>query len=131
MTRIVIDTHVWVWAAFEDSKLSSVASRVLKRAETLIVPSVSIYEIGQKVRVDRWPGMSRDRLNELLDTGDQPLSIAALTPDIARRASLIDWDHRDLFDRIIAATALELQAPLVSMDRVFDGVTELERLWDK
>lgn len=129
MTRLTIDTHVWVWAAFERGRLPASASRALQNASALVVPSVCIYEIGQKVRVDRWPGMSRERLEEILDPSDQPIEIQPLTAEIARRASLMDWTHRDPFDRMIAATALEHRTPLVSRDPSFDAVPGLERLW--
>jgi len=70
------------------------------------------------------------RLDQILDPSDQPIDIQPLTAEIARQASLLAWDHRDPFDRMIAASALELDAPLVSRDPVFDSVAGLERLWD-
>jgi PIN domain nuclease of toxin-antitoxin system len=41
---------------------------------------------------------------------------------------MLPHHHRDPFDRLIAAQALELRLPIVSRDRVFDlyGVT---RIW--
>jgi len=129
MTSLTIDTHVWVWAAFESVRIHPSAREAIREARRLLVPSVCVYEIGQKVRVDRWPGMNRERLDEIMDTSDQPIEIVPLTPEIARRASLMDWPHRDPIDRIIAATALELGTPLISRDPVFDVVSELARRW--
>ncbi len=54
---------------------------------------------------------------------------AALDLEIARQAALLEWPHRDPFDRIIAATALEAGAPLVSKDASFDGCAGLSRVW--
>lgn len=34
----------------------------------------------------------------------------------------MDWSHRDPFDRMIAATAIELACPVVSKDSAFDGL---------
>ena len=42
-------------------------------------------------------------------------------------AGLQSWEHRDPFDRLIAATALRMNVPLLSADAVFDGVDM--RLW--
>jgi PIN domain nuclease of toxin-antitoxin system len=44
------------------------------------------------------------------------------------RAGTLPLHHRDPFDRLMAAQALELRLPIVSRDRVFDlyGVT---RIW--
>ena len=53
---------------------------------------------------------------------------APLTPAIALRASLLDWPHRDPFDRLIAATAEAMDARLVSRDPAFDGLP-VRRVW--
>jgi PIN domain nuclease of toxin-antitoxin system len=52
---------------------------------------------------------------------------AALEPAICVEAALLDWDHRDPFDRMIAATARYYALPLVSADPVFDG--RVPRIW--
>ena len=39
----------------------------------------------------------------------------------------MDWSHRDPFDRLLAATALRRNLPIVSADAVFDGV--VTRVW--
>ena len=49
---------------------------------------------------------------------------------ITERAGGLDWGHRDPFDRIIVATALERALPVVSdgtLDEVPGG--ELRRVW--
>lgn len=35
---------------------------------------------------------------------------------------MLDWPHRDPFDRLIAATAVELRCSLVSKDTAFDAL---------
>jgi PIN domain nuclease of toxin-antitoxin system len=52
---------------------------------------------------------------------------ADLAPAICTAAGLMDWSHRDPFDRMLAATALHYALPLVSADAVFDGITA--RIW--
>jgi PIN domain nuclease of toxin-antitoxin system len=44
------------------------------------------------------------------------------------RAGLLPLHHRDPFDRLLAAQALDLQIPLVSRDRVFDQYG-VRRIW--
>ncbi|MGO2313366.1 PIN domain-containing protein [Brachybacterium tyrofermentans] len=39
------------------------------------------------------------------------------------------WEHRDPFDRMIAAQAIRRGLSLVSADKVFDGLPGVERLW--
>ena len=130
MTRLVIDTHIWVWAIYDSSKLSRRIRELIVAADLVMVPTVSIYEIGQKVRLRKWPGMSVAKLNDLIADARGKFEFVATSMPIALRASLIEWDHRDPFDRIIAATALEERAALVSRDGVFEGVGGLQRLWE-
>lgn len=43
------------------------------------------------------------------------------------------WNHKDPFDRMIAATAMELACPLISKDTAFDDLEGVPgwtgRLW--
>lgn len=129
MTHFVIDTHVWVWAIYQPEKVRAAAQEAIANADRVTIPTVCIYEIGQKVRLGKWDGMSPGRLDDLLVDAEDRFELRELDIDIARRASLMGWAHRDPFDRIIAATALELAVPLVSRDPTFDGCHGLTRVW--
>lgn len=54
------------------------------------------------------------------------MELFPLTAEIAVRATELSDVHRDPFDRIIIATALELHAKLASVDGVFSSYSELE-----
>ena len=66
----------------------------------------------------------RDLDGLLSEQGGMP---AAFTPEICLRAALMDWDHRDPFDRLILATAQIMNVALISADTVFDG--RVTRIW--
>lgn len=51
---------------------------------------------------------------DLLDAG---LKEVALDGEMAQWAAVLDWDHRDPADRMIVASALRLQAALVTADQ--------------
>ncbi len=74
--------------------------------------------------------MSEETLDATISKPAARMYIAPVTPAIAARASLMDWSHRDPFDRLIAATAIETGAPLVSVDQFFDSCAGLARLWN-
>ena len=126
--QALLDTHAFAWVLLDHPALSDDARRTIARADAVRVSPVSFYEIRQKVRLGRWPEMA-PFVAELPDLLAQAgLLAAALTPAIALRASLLDWEHRDPFDRLIAATAEVTGVRLVSRDAAFDGLPQ-PRVW--
>lgn len=129
MAGILLDTHIWSWTLTVQSRLSASARNAIEQAVKRFVSPVSFYEIAQKVRMGKWPEMDRyvGDLAELVPR--QGMIIAPLTPEIALIAGLIDWPHRDPFDRMLAATALAMDMDFVSADTAFDAVPGLRRIW--
>src|SRR5690625_5574795 len=56
-------------------------------------------------------------------------SALGIEPADALHAGVMDWPHRDPFDRMLAAQALRRGMPLISRDEVFDDLPGLRRLW--
>ena len=61
------------------------------------------------------------------------VEILDVTPEISLSAGVLQWGHRDPFDRIIGATAHKHGLFLLSADAAFDGLETLYgwpgRLW--
>ena len=129
MSAVLLDTHAWAWSLTGDERLSEAALAVLSLAEVVYVSPISFFEIGQKVRIGKWPEMQpwAECLPSLLE--EQGGRAAPLTPEICMQAALMDWGHRDPFDRLLAATAFNLKCPLLSADEVYDGLSNVSRLW--
>ena len=120
MTAILLDTHVWAWSLTGTSLPVTIAESIAA-AEAVYVSPISFFEIGQKVRIGKWPEMERfvQRLPDVLR--DQGGFVASFTPEIALKAALLDWPHRDPLDRILAATCLTENLPIASVDTAFDS----------
>ena len=101
---------------------------MIASAQVVRVSTVSIYEVAQKVRRGKWDEMRR--FIERLETEiDLQTAVAAMpTPAVCLLAGLLDWPHRDPFDRMIAATALDGGDILISADTVFDALP-IRRVW--
>lgn len=127
MTAILLDTHAWAWSLTGDSRLSRPALAAVAQATTVCVSSVSFFEIAQKVRLGKWPEMA-PHVSALPGFLAEQGGIALpLDPAIAIAAGLMDWPHRDPFDRLLAATAQHHKLPIISTDTVFDGM--VQRIW--
>jgi PIN domain nuclease of toxin-antitoxin system len=127
LTTLLLDTHVWAWSLTNDRRISDRSRKEMLDAQTILVSAISFLEIAQKVRLGKWPEMSRyvERLPELL--ASQRGVAASLEADDYLMAGTMEWPHRDPFDRFLAASALRRRIPIVSADPVFDAV--LARIW--
>lgn len=111
-------------------RLTDAAKTVIATASAVHVSPISLFEIARKVRAGRWPEM-RPHLSAL--AADEQALSAPFSRSVALLAGSMDWAHRDPFDRIIAATAVELECPVISKDAEFDGLDGLTgwkgRIW--
>jgi PIN domain nuclease of toxin-antitoxin system len=117
---VVLDAHIWVWWLNDKfSYLSAQQIDYIEQSERVAVSVISCFEIAQLVK--------RGRLVLSLPTNEwlQEALVAAgidllpLTPAIACQAVDLADIHKDLFDRMIIATALSYQAKLMSVDSHF------------
>ena len=133
MSAFLLDTHAWAWSLTGDQRLSKTAVELMEKADDIFISPVSLFEIGQKVRLGKWPEMAPfvDRLPAFLQ--EQGGRVAAVTPNVCLNAAMLDWGHRDPFDRLLAATAIANQVAIISVDVVFDGLAGsggwIARLW--
>lgn len=122
VTTLLLDTHTWVWSLFQPDNLSPAAQSAITAASTIYVAPCSFHEITAKHRAGKWPevGGIIARLPQLLRA--QGGIVAPDTAEMAMLSGGMDWPHKDPFDRMIAATALELACRLVSKDTAFDSL---------
>ena len=112
----LLDTHLVLWAAYAPERLSPKASRLLRSRETPLAFSLaSLWEVAIKTSLGR-AGFSvepRGLHQALLAQGYAEVGISA--PHLVRVASL-PWIHRDPFDRLLVAQAIEDGLTLLTAD---------------
>jgi PIN domain nuclease of toxin-antitoxin system len=112
----LLDTHLVLWAAFQPDRLSAKALLLLSSREVpLAFSPATLWEVAIKSSLGR-AGFSVDagRLHRsLLVEGFVELPIVAA--HVARVAAL-PWVHRDPFDRMLVAQALEEGLTLLTAD---------------
>jgi PIN domain nuclease of toxin-antitoxin system len=91
----------------------------LTAATSVFASAISFYEIGQKVRIGKWPEMAAyvPNLPRLLT--DSGVAIRPVDGPVAIDAATLAWEHPDPFDRLIVATALRDRLTVVTSDRAF------------
>ena len=133
LSDVLLDTHAWAWTLTADARLSKRASEAITAADAVFVSAISLYEIGQKVRLGKWPDMSPHLMNLLDIAEDQGVQLLPVSPISCLAGADFRWAHRDPFDRIIGATAFSERLTLISADSVFDELSNPDfwpgRLW--
>lgn len=127
---LLLDTHVLVWALGAPHRLPGpVRSALADRRTPLLVSAASAFEIATKHRLGRLPEASalvHDIDGVIARLGAEPLSI---TPRHAIAAGALDWQHRDPFDRMLAAQAMSDGLTLVTADPAFADLPGLTTTW--
>jgi predicted nucleic acid-binding protein len=93
-----------------------------------ILPTIVVAEIVQITCEKRGKDMAESRYQALTQS---ELQIQNLTPSIAKQAGLLKNKHKNIpmGDCIIAATAIENHARILSDDPHFDSIKEAKRAW--
>lgn len=131
---VVIDTHVAIWYFLEPQLLSVAADVAIDSADqpggTIIVSAITLVELQYLVEKKR---VAPDALRELLLALDDSATSFELQPldrFIANALASIPRDIvSDMPDRIIAATALHLDLPLVTRDGDVRKLTNVVTVW--
>ena len=124
--RLLLDSHAVYWWLTGSARLSETArDLIFERANAVIVSAVSIYEI-ELMAVRRKVNLPPQELRAALRRN--AVEELPVTHGHAEYAVLLNWEHRDPWDRLLAAQALLENCILVSVDKVFDA-TAVARRW--
>lgn len=118
--RVLFDTHAFLWVISDDPRLSSSARNAFSRQENEIILSVaSVWEVLLKAATGRFPfpQPAGPFLRSELRKGSV-IVLPILLQHVLRLEDLPSH-HRDPFDRIILAQAIEEKMPIVSIDVKF------------
>jgi PIN domain nuclease of toxin-antitoxin system len=123
--RILLDTHVLLWAIGEPHRLDEETRAVIESiADEVLFSAASIWEIAIKSQLGR------------AEFTVKPIEIAtaaraagfvelAIRSEAAARVAELPPIHRDPFDRILVAQAIVEPAMLYTVDRQLLGYSEL------
>jgi PIN domain nuclease of toxin-antitoxin system len=104
--RLLLDTHVALWAIADSPDMPAEArSRILDAENVIFVSAASIWEIAIKRSIGKrnMPISAREALRYFQESG---FFILSVTAEHAAFVETLPSHHKDPFDRILVAQAL-------------------------
>jgi PIN domain nuclease of toxin-antitoxin system len=115
--KLLLDTHVVLWAASAPDELSAEARELIEDgSQDVLVSVVSAWEIAIKQSLGKLelPSPAEQWLPEVLRRSGFELAEVGIAA--ALRVGALPWHHRDPFDRLLVAQAAEQSYTLVTRD---------------
>ncbi|KPA15906.1 DNA-binding protein [Candidatus Magnetomorum sp. HK-1] len=120
--KYLIDTHIFLWMLFDETKLTEQAKKILSNINNEIYISlVSYWEISLKFSIGKieLEGIKPDELpDKAKDLGIQLLKITEY--EVSTFYKLPRFEHKDPFDRLIIWQAINNNLILISKDKNFE-----------
>lgn len=127
--KYLLDTHTLLWTVRAPEKLPPLVRAIVADPATVLSVSIATpWEMAIKAKAGKLD------VDELLRNFDRWMAEGGYQMVETRsaqviRAGMLPLHHRDPFDRLLAAQALELGAALLSRDPVFDRYG-VRRVWE-
>jgi PIN domain nuclease of toxin-antitoxin system len=118
--RILLDTHIILWAVTDSPKLPEAAREMIQNERNQIYfSSASIWEVAIKhsLAPEQLPVSSRDLLRYVEQSGYEELPVSA---EHAVAVEALLPVHKDPFDRILVAQAGAEPMRLLTHDRLLE-----------
>ena len=125
---ILLDTSTLLFWTLNRKRLSLAAAEAIETAERIALSSISVWEIGIKVKKGRLeiPYPIDEYVRNLKTV--QKIEILTVDEAVWLKSLALDWSHEDPADRVIVATAVLNTCPLITSDRVMRAFYE-DAIW--
>lgn len=123
--RMLLDTHILLWALIEPRKLTPVSAAAIENPNNeVLFSAASIWEIAIKSALGRadFGVQPEDIAKAAVDSGFTELPVRAATALLVAKLPL---RHRDPFDRLLIAQAISEPANLYTADAQLEAYSEL------
>lgn len=115
--KILLDTHVFLWAIDDNPKLSKKAGRYfLDPANELYFSVASMWEISIKISIGKLKMRGNWSLAVNEEVNANGIQWAPIEPEHCVIVEKLPWRHRDPFDRMIVAQAMRGGMKLLTND---------------
>lgn len=128
---ILLDTCAIIWDALEPETLTVKARRAIERTgDELVICDISLWEIAMLISKKRLMVDNTASGFTRLALQARDFRVSEITPEIAELSVNFGGEiSKDPVDRIIAATSIVRNAPIVTADRNLRDANIIETIW--
>ncbi|MEN9677110.1 MAG: hypothetical protein RIS76_3006 [Verrucomicrobiota bacterium] len=115
--NLLLDTHAALWIVSSPERVGAGAARAYRAGGDVFLSVASLWEMANKVGVGKLhlaPGWAHSLPTALARDGVRLLNVEA---DDCLRLSTLPLHHRDPFDRMLVAQALQRRLAILSVDK--------------
>jgi PIN domain nuclease of toxin-antitoxin system len=127
MSAFLLDTHAFIWLTEEDLNLPLPLRTLIDMADTVYLSIVSLWEIAIKLNLGK---LSLQGDYEAIGTALEGSDILVLPISFADTVQVrhLPLHHKDPFDRLLIAQAINHNLTVISIDTAFDAYP-IQRRW--
>jgi PIN domain nuclease of toxin-antitoxin system len=127
MSQLLLDTHIFIWFSEDAPNLPIALREKIESADSVYLSIGSLWEVAIKISIGK---LSLQTKYQGIEEGLSRLGVELVPISFADTIRLLDLPlhHRDPFDHLFIAQAIERSLVLVSADEAFDAYP-VERLW--
>lgn len=120
--RLLLDTHIFLWAVAGNPLLKPAVRRVIESADQVFVSAASIWEVAIKARLAKIEADPDELVAAIEASGFMELPVrAAHAAGVARLA----LHHSDPFDRLLVAQAIAEPLKLLTADALLAKYSDI------
>jgi len=127
MSNLLLDTHTFIWLSECSTELPLQLIDLIEAADTVFLSIVSLWEIAIKVNLGK---LKLNQEYEAIEAELEASGILLLPITFTDTIQIknLPLHHRDPFDRMLIAQAINRSLTVISRDGAFDAYA-VQRLW--
>jgi PIN domain nuclease of toxin-antitoxin system len=127
MSSFLLDTHTFIWLSEDDTSLPTNLRAIIEEADSVYLSIVSLWEIAIKLNIGKLLlQKSYETIGSEIESSDIMLLQISFADTVQVRK--LPLHHRDPFDRMLVAQAINHSLTIISQDTQLDAYS-IQRLW--
>ena len=123
--RLLLDTHIFLWAIQGSPSLKPNTRRIMTEAERIYISAATIWEIAIKARLGKIEADASALVRAIEESGFLELPVRATHAAEVAKLPLL---HSDPFDRLLVAQAIAEPLKFMTADPVLAQYSDLVML---